>query len=253
MIKRVILVFVLYVVSLSSLAAGGAAVPLDQVKTNISDKVSLQNGLSTFMNYCFGCHSMQYARYERAAVDLGIPQNIFEENLLVGDAKIGQLMTISMATDQAKLWFGNPPPDLTLSARLRGPDWIYSYLRGFYLDPKRPYGVNNVVFKDVGMPHVLAELQGVCAEPPHLGVEPVVDPLSGNIVKQSGCNEFSVDGSMSSKEYDRAIYDLVNFLTYVGEPSRLQSEKMGRNVLIFLAFLFVFVYFLNKEYWREIH
>lgn len=253
MIKEIILVTFLSVFSFSVFAAGGANIPLDHVKTNIADNESLQNGLSTFVNYCFTCHSMQYARYERAAVDLGIPNKIFEDNILIGDAKIGQLMTISMATDQAKMWFGNPPPDLTLSARLRGPDWLYSYLRGFYIDPKRPYGVNNVVFKDVGMPHVLADLQGVCAEPPQLGVTPVVDPLSGNIVKQSGCNEFVHEGSMSPKEYDTAIYDLVNFLTYVGEPSRLQSEKIGRNVLIFLAFLFIFVYFLNKEYWREIH
>jgi ubiquinol-cytochrome c reductase cytochrome c1 subunit len=253
MIKKIILASFLSLCSLGVIAAGGPAVPLDHVKTNITDKESLQNGLSTYINYCFACHSMQYARYERAAVDLDIPLEIFEENLLVGDTKIGQLMTISMSTDQAKLWFGNPPPDLTLSARLRGPDWIYSYLRGFYVDPKRPYGVNNAVFKDVGMPHVLADLQGVCAEEPLLGIEPVVDPLSGNIVKQSGCSEFAIEGSLSQKEYDAVIYDLVNFLTYVGEPSRLESERMGRNVLIFLAFLFVFVYFLNKEYWREIH
>jgi len=252
MIKKIILVSILSLCSFGLFAAG-AAVPLDHIKTNISDKESLQKGLATFMSYCFGCHSMQYARYERAANDLGIPNKIFEENLLVGDVKIGQLMSISMSADQAKTWFGNPPPDLTLSARLRGPDWIYSYLRGFYEDPKRPYGVNNVVFKDVGMPHVLAGLQGGCAEAPELGVKPVVDPLSGNIVKQSGCNEFSDEGTLSPKEYDALVYDLVNFLTYVGEPSRLESERMGRNVLIFLAFLFVFVYFLNKEYWREIH
>lgn len=252
MIIKLILASLLSVLPLSVFASS-ASVHLDHVKTNISDKESLQKGLSTFVNYCFACHSMQYARYERAAVDLDIPQKIFEENVLVGDTKIGQLMTISMSTDQAKLWFGNPPPDLTLSARLRGPDWIYSYLRGFYVDPRRPYGVNNVVFKDVGMPHVLASMQGVCAEEPQLGIKPVVDPLSGNIVKQSGCNEFVSDGLLSPKEYDAVIYDLVNFLAYVGEPSRLDSERIGKNVLIFLAFLFIFVYFLNKEYWRELH
>lgn len=252
MINKIILASILSFCSFGLFAAG-PAVPLDNIKTNIEDQESLQNGLATFMNYCFACHSMQYARYERAADDLGIPHNIFEENLLVGDVKIGQLMKIAMSSDQAKVWFGNPPPDLTLSARLRGPDWLYSYLRGFYADPKRPYGVNNTVFKDVGMPHVLAELQGVCAEEPALGVKSVVDPLSGNIVKQSGCNEFSDEGTLTPKEYDALIYDLVNFMTYVGEPSRLESERIGRNVLIFLAFLFIFVYFLNKEYWREIH
>lgn len=234
-------------------AAGGPAVPMDHIEPDIRDQASLQRGLTLFTNYCFGCHSMKYARYERAATDLGIPTEIFEENLIFGDAKIGELMEIAMPEDQAKIWFGSAPPDLTLSARLRGPDWIYNYLRGFYADPKRPYGVNNVVFKDVGMPHVLADLQGVCAEPPKLGVEPQVDPLSGNIVAQSGCDSFTSEGSMNQDEYDEAIYDLVNFLEYVGEPSRLESVELGRTVLIFLAFFFVFVYFLNKEYWRGIH
>jgi len=236
-----------------ALAAGGPSIPMDHISTDIRDNESMQRGLALFSNYCFGCHSLEYARYERAATDLGIPAEIFEENLLEGDAKIGSLMTISMPADQAKVWFGTAPPDLTLSARLRGPDWLYNYLRGFYADPKRPYGVNNVVFKDVGMPHVLADLQGVCAEAPELGVEPEVDPLSGNIVKSSGCKTFKTEGSMTPEEYDQAIYDLVNFLEYVGEPSRLQSERLGLYVLVFLAFLFVFVYYLNKEYWRDIH
>ncbi len=251
--KQLILVAMLAVLSFGVQAAGGPKAPMDHIDTDIRDQESMQRGLALFANYCFGCHSMEYARYERAADDLGIPHNIFEENILVGNTKIGELMTISMPADQAKVWFGNPPPDLTLSARLRGPDWLYNYLRGFYMDSKRPYGVNNVIFKDVGMPHVLAELQGVCAVEPELGVEPVVDPLSGKIVKSSGCSEYAVEGSMTPAEYDEAIYDLVNFLEYVGEPSRLQSEALGRNVLIFLAFLFVFAYFLNKEYWRDIH
>jgi ubiquinol-cytochrome c reductase cytochrome c1 subunit len=251
--KKLLIAVICSVLSFGAVAAGGPAAPMDHIKTDIYDQESLQNGLSLFANYCFGCHSMKYARYERAANDLGIPNDIFEENILVGDTKIGQLMEISMAEDQAKVWFGNPPPDLTLSARLRGPDWIYNYLRGFYVDAKRPYGVNNVIFKDVGMPHVLAGLQGVCAVEPELGVEPVVDPLSGNIVKSSGCSEYATEGTLSPAEYDEAIYDLVNFLEYVGEPSRIQSEALGRNVLIFLLFLLVFVYFLNKEYWRDIH
>ncbi len=234
-------------------AAGGPSIPMDHIETDISDQESLQNGLTLYTNYCFGCHSLKYSRYERSANDLGIPNEIFEENLMFGDAKIGQLMDISMPADQAKTWFGNTPPDLTLVARLRGPDWLYNYLRAFYSDPKRPYGVNNVVYKDVGMPHVLAGLQGVCAEAPELGVEPEVDPLSGNIVKSSGCKEFVAEGSLSPEEYDQAIYDIVNYLEYVGEPSRMQSESLGIKVLIFLAFMFVFVYFLNKEYWRGIH
>ena len=141
---------------------------------------------------------------------------------------------VAPTADQAKDWFGNPPPDLTLSARLRGPEWIYNYMRGFYIDPKRPYGVNNVIYKDVGMPHVLVDLQGVCATAPELGVEPEVDPLSGKIIKSSGCSEYAVEGTLSPSQYDEAMHDLVNFLEYVGEPSRLQSEALGIKVLIFL-------------------
>jgi len=251
--KNIIIAIFFSVFSMGVIAAGGNSAPMDHIKTDISDKASMQNGLALFSNYCFGCHSMQYARYERAADDLGIPHDIFAENILTGETKIGQLMDISMSSDQAKVWFGSAPPDLTLTARLRGSDWLYNYLRGFYADAKRPYGVNNVIFKDVGMPHVLAGLQGVCAEAPHLGVEPVVDPLSGKIVKSSGCADYAVEGELSPAEYDEAIYDLVNFLQYVGEPSRLESEAIGLNVLIFLAFLFIFAYFLNKEYWRDIH
>ncbi len=251
--KKIITALFVSIFSCSVLAAGGPSIPMDHIETDIRDQESMQRGLALFTNYCFGCHSMKYARYERAAMDLGIPNELFEENLIFGEAKIGNLMEIAMPADQAKAWFGAAPPDLTLTARLRGPDWLYNYLRAFYADEKRPYGVNNVVFKDVGMPHVLADLQGVCAEAPELGVEPEVDPLSGNIVKSSGCKEFVVEGSMTPEEYDEAIYDLVNFLEYVGEPSRLQSEELGRMVLIFLAFFFVFVYFLNKEYWRGIH
>lgn len=145
--NRLITALLFVLLSSNLWAAGGPAVPMDHIEPDISDQESLQRGLTLFTNYCFGCHSMKYARYERAATDLGIPSEIFEENLILGDAKIGELMTISMPEDQAKIWFGSAPPDLTLSARLRGPDWIYNYLRGFYADPKRPYGVNNVVFK----------------------------------------------------------------------------------------------------------
>jgi len=252
MIKLVATLF--FIISVNSvLAAVGPAAPIDDIDTDIRDQESMQRGMALFTNYCFGCHSLEYSRYERSANDLGIPKEIFEENLLEGDAKIGQLMTTSMDKDQAKAWFGNPPPDLTLVARLRGPDWLYSYLRGFYADPSRPYGVNNVVFKDVGMPHVLADLQGMCAEPPLMGIDTEVDPLSGNIVKSSGCQEYKSEGSMTPAEYNEAIYDLVNYLEYVGEPSRIESERIGLYVLVFLAFFFVFVYFLNKEYWRDIH
>lgn len=251
--KRILTILFATFFSVSAMAAGGPSVPLDDMKPNLKDQASLQRGAALFTNYCMGCHSAQYARYERVADDLGIPHELYEENLIFGDAKIGELMTIAMPADLAKGWFGNPPPDLTLTARLRGEDWLYTYLRAFYVDASRPYGVNNSVFKDVGMPHVLADLQGVCAHKPEMGADVIIDPLSGRIVKEGGCNEYAVEGSMSKAEYDEAIYDLVNFLVYMGEPSKLDSHRIGTYVLIFLAFLFVFAYLLNREYWKDVH
>ena len=152
------------------LTAVGASpkVALDHIEVDASNKASLQSGAQLYMNYCMGCHSMQYARYERTANDLGVPVELFEGNLkfegmsfeIDGAAKIGDLMENAMPAAMAKKWFGAAPPDLTLVARSKGADWLYTYLRTFYTDPSRPYGVNNKVFKDVGMPHVLLELQG---------------------------------------------------------------------------------------------
>jgi len=250
--KKILVTMVFAVLPAFAFAAGGG-VPLDHMKPDLADKASLQNGAATFTNYCMGCHSMKYARYERVATDLGIPLAAYEENLIFSDAKIGELMNIAMQPSQAKNWFGNPPPDLTLEGRLRGPDWLYSYMRGFYADPSRPYGVNNSVFKDVGMPHVLAGLQGVCAHKPETGADAVVDPLSGRIVKDSGCESYSTKGTMTKEEYDETIYDLVNFMVYMGEPSRMESESLGKWVLMFLVILFIPAYFLNKEYWKDVH
>ncbi|ARU58708.1 cytochrome c1 [Oleiphilus messinensis] len=236
-----------------AMAAGGPGIPLDHMKPDLEDRASLQRGAALATNYCMGCHSFKFARYERVATDLGIPNDLYEKNLIFTGAKIGELMHISMDSADAKGWFGNPPPDLSLEARLRGTDWLYSYLRAFYVDDSRPYGVNNTIFPDVGMPHVLADLQGVCAEQPHFGVEPQYDPLSGRELTSSGCKEYAVKGSLSPEEYDKAMYDLVNFLAYMGEPSKLESHRLGKYVLAFLAFLFIFVYFLNREYWKDVH
>ncbi len=246
----------------AALAAGGPSVPLDHIETDISDQPSLQRGLKYYVNYCMGCHSMQYQRFERNAQDLGIPNEIFEDNLLFGDRKIGELMTIAMPQDKAAKWFGTAPPDLTLIARLRGPDWLYTYLRSFYIDESRPWGVNNVVFKDVGMPHVLMELQGV----QRMGCGPVTmldekghekrDTLTGAVMTEEQCDVLVVDegtGELSKEEFDQAMYDLVNFLEYAGEPYRLTSERIGTYVLFYLAILFVVSYMLKREYWKDVH
>jgi ubiquinol-cytochrome c reductase cytochrome c1 subunit len=227
--------------------AAGPSVPLLESNHDLTDKASLQRGAKLFMNYCLGCHQMQYQRYERTFRDIGIPVEIGKETLIFDDSKVGNHIKNSIKIDDAATWFGAPPPDLTLVARVRGADWIYTYLKSFYVDESRPFGVNNSVFPSVGMPHVLQELQGV----PTARFEEVEE----HGVKVKKVVEITTDGSgeLSSDEYDHAVRDLTNFMAYVGEPTRLQSEAMGYKVLGFLVILFILAFFLKKEYWRDVH
>jgi ubiquinol-cytochrome c reductase cytochrome b subunit len=216
-----------------------STVALEPFDVNLKDRASLQSGAATFINYCMGCHGAKYSRYNRVASDLGIPEELMEEFLIFDtDASIGDLMTTAMPAELAKNWYGVAPPDLTLVARVRSPEWLYGYLQGFYLDSLRPFGVNNTVFQNVGMPNVLADLQG----------------------EQRCANEDCTDlmhvegtGTLSEEEFDKVVYDLVNFMTYLGEPARMHRERIGTYVLFFLAFLFIFVFMLNREYWKDIH
>jgi len=228
--------------------AAGSSVPLQKANYDLSDKASLQNGAKLFMNYCFACHSTGYQRYQRVATDLGIPDQLMKENLIFTDSKIGELMHNSMDKKEAAKWFGSAPPDLTLEARLRGADWIYTYLHSFYVDESRPFGVNNTVFPDVGMPHVLEELQGIST------------PTYEVVTDENGIEHRTVialtsdeTGEMSSDEYDQAVLDLVNFLVYAGEPNKLERQNLGVWVVAFLFVLFILSYLLKKEYWRDIH
>jgi ubiquinol-cytochrome c reductase cytochrome b subunit len=246
----------------------------DHISVDANDKASLQSGAQMYMNYCMACHSMKYARYERTAVDIGVPIDLFETHLkfdgmsgeIDGAAKIGDLMTNAMPGDMAKKWFGAAPPDLTLVARSRGTDWLYTYLRNFHTDPSRPYGVNNRVFKDVGMPHVLLELQGLtdCAPGPsqaanggikrdELTSEVVLFGPDGKALNPCGRLATIEEGSMTEEEFDQAIYDLVNFLAYVAEPIKEHRKRLGIYVLLFISLFFVFAYLLNREYWKDVH
>ncbi|OEY66683.1 cytochrome c1 [Marinobacter sp. X15-166B] len=233
--------------------AAGAGVVLDSMSPDHTNKASLQRGAAMFTNYCMGCHSTEYARYKRVADDLEIPVDLYEENLIFTGAKIGELMKIAMDPAMAADWFGTPPPDLTLVTRLRGESWVYSYLRGFYKDDSRPLGVNNVVFDNVGMPHVLVDLQGLCASKPTVGQKASVDPLSGLVRNGHVCQDYALEGSMSAAEFDGAMYDLTNFLSYMGDPVKVERERLGIFVLIFIAIFFVFAYLLNREYWKDVH
>ncbi len=233
--------------------------PCDKFESNLDDKASLQNGLSTYMNYCMGCHSLKYSRYIRVADDLGIPHDIMQENIIHNDSNIGALMANAMPTALAKKWFGAAPPDLTLVARARNPEWLYTYLRNFYKDDSRPYGVNNKVFPAVGMPHVMLELQGMpeCAMGPSHAKNGGVkrDPLTGEDILDVECGRLVADGSglQSAEEYDKTVYDLVNFLEYVAEPMQQQRVRIGIYTMFFLAIFFVFAWLLNREYWKDVH
>lgn len=235
-----------------AMAAGGN-VHLEEHRTDLHDTASLQRGAQTFANYCMGCHSMEHARYNRVAKDLGIPEELMMENLVFADKKFGDLMTISMDKADSKRWFGNPPPDLTLVARVRRPDWVYTYLHSFYEDPSRPWGVNNVVFKDVGMPNVLGHLQGT----QKMGTAEVkvgYDTLTGQEITEEHENVLYLaeEGELSEEEFDKLVYDLVNFMVYMAEPIALERQSLGWWVLLFLAIFFVPVYMLNKEYWKDV-
>ncbi|GIB84845.1 cytochrome c1 [Vibrio cholerae] len=241
-------IVVLFAMLPSLAMAAGANVHLDKANNDLTDQASLQNGAKLFMNYCFGCHSTQYQRYERVANDLGIPADLMKENLIFDpETKIGQLMENAIPDKSAAKWFGAPPPDLTLVARVRGTDWLYTYLRSFYTDPSRPFGVNNIVFPSVGMPHVLEELQGT----PEPNFETKV--VDGNEVQHVVGVKSRGNGELSEGEYNQAVRDLVNFLEYSGEPMKLERQNLGWWTMGFLVIFTIVVVALKKEYWRDVH
>ena len=241
----------------SSKACG--AIDCDPFKAQLTNNASLQNGAKLAVNFCMGCHSFKYSRWERVATDIGIPHQLMLDNMIFTGQKIGGLMDIAMPADKAKEWFGATPPDLTLVARSRSPEWVYTYLKNFYADPTRPLGVNNKVFKDVGMPHALLDLQGLpeCAPGPVLSANGGIkrDLMTGADILDDPCGTFQINqlGTLSVEEYDSAVYDLVNFLTYISEPMAEQRKHIGKMVLLFLLLLMVFTVLLNREYWKGLH
>jgi len=231
----------------------------DPFTADLTDYASMQRGANVAVNYCMGCHSFKYSRWERVADDLKIPHDLMMDNLVFSGQKIGDLMDISMPADSAKDWFGAVPPDLTLVARSRSPEWIYTYLKNFYVDPSRPLGVNNKVYKDVGMPHALLDLQGLqeCAPGPVIAGNGGIkrDLLTGEDLLEDPCGNFTLieKGSLSEEEYDQAVYDLTNFLTYIAEPMAEQRKHIGRWVLLFLLLLLVPSTLLAREYSKVMH
>ncbi len=242
--RLIILSFLLLASPVSVLASGGAH--LEKADVDLSNKASLQRGFKYFNNYCSGCHSTALSRYSRVGADLGIPDDVLKSEVIFSrdergePDKVGVYMKAAMKEIDASEAFGKAPPDLSVVARSRGADWIYTYLRSFYLDPSRPLGVNNVVFPNVGMPHVLWQLQG------------------WQVKKESdehGAAELSMvsPGSVPPVQYDQIVRDITNFLTYMAEPARDSRQKIGIFVMLFLFVFFVSAYFLKKEYWKDVH
>ena len=231
--------------------ASGAELHLDKAPVS-TDPAALQNGAKLFVNYCLNCHGASYMRYNRLQ-ELGLSEQAIKDNLMFTADKVGEPMRIAMQRDEAKAWFGAAPPDLTVISRSRasefgsGADWLYTYLRSFYRDSERPTGWNNVVFENVGMPHVLYELQGE-----QIAKVTEKDDGHGGKAKEISL-ELAKPGKMSKDEYDKATADLVSYLVWMGEPMAETRKTIGTVVLAFLGLLFVLSYLLKRNYWKDIH
>ncbi|WP_456408089.1 cytochrome c1 [Thiolapillus sp.] len=242
--KKLIAILSLALLPLTGFASGGS-VHLESADIDLTDQAALQRGAKYFVNYCQGCHSMKYFRYQNMQ-DFGLTKEQIEQNLIFGDHKIGELMTTGMSAQDAEAWFATAVPDLTLTARLKkgGADWIYTYLKSFYVDESRPFGVNNVVFPNVGMPHVLMELQGV--------QEATIETDEHGNKHVTGL-KLVKPGRMSAEEYDGMARDLATFMTHVAEPMKLERQRLGIWVMLFLLVFFVVSILLKKEFWKDVH
>ncbi len=250
--RRLILTVILLLPSL--LFASGGGIKLEEAHNDVSDTASLRAGAELFVNYCMGCHSANYVRFQRLGQDLDLTDEELKEKLMFTADKVGETMNIAMDTGDAKKWFGVIPPDLSVISRARGTDWLYTYLLGFYLDPSRPFGVNNTVFKDVSMPHVLWKRQGW-----QKLIHKTVTDAQGQ-AHETAELELVDKGKMTAEEhtaqveqYQKDVRDLVNFLDYIGEPAKLERQSLGWKVLLFIFIFGIFAYALKKEYWRDIH
>jgi ubiquinol-cytochrome c reductase cytochrome c1 subunit len=221
------------------MAIANEGVKLDHAPIDPNNQASLQRGAKVFVNYCLNCHSAAYMRYNRLQ-DIGLTDAQIKSNLMFAGEKVGDTMTVAIQKADAKAWFGATPPDLSVEARARGADWLYSYLRGFYRDDTRPTGWNNVVYDKVAMPHVLWSLQGEQV----LKIDEKTESHQLVLAKQ---------GSMTPAEYDETIADLVNYLVFMAEPFKERDKHLGLLVLAFLGLLFVLTYYLKKEFWKDIH
>jgi ubiquinol-cytochrome c reductase cytochrome c1 subunit len=220
---------------------------LPHAGTDINNVESLQRGARNFMNYCSGCHSLKYVRYNRIAKDLEIPESELQANLMFTSQKLFDTVNSSMPAD-AEVWFGKQPPDLSLMARARSVDYIYGFLKGFYVDKARPWGVNNLVLPATSMPAVLSSLQGT-QKPVYKSEK---DEHGSDTMVLVGAEPMTA-GALKPEEYDQFVRDIANFLDYAGEPIKAKRQSMGIFVILFLLVFFAFAYMLKKEYWKDVH
>lgn len=244
-----VLMSVALMISMPAFAAG-AAVTLEKANTDINNTESLQRGAKYFVNYCLGCHSAKYVRYSRVGQDLDISDDELVNNLMFNASKPFETMQSSMQPEDAERWFGAAAPDLSLIARSRNTDWLYTYLKSFYKDPSRPLGSNNKVLAGASMPNIFWELQG--EQTPIYTEHKDAD---GNMVKAFShfAKVEGAEGSMTDVQFDGMIRDVVNYLDYIGEPVKAKRKKLGVWVIFYLLILFGFTYFLKKEIWKNVH
>ena len=230
--------------SVAALAAAGG--PVQQAGNDLSDRASLQRGAKLYMNYCSSCHSLKFLRYSRMAEDLGLTEEEVMGNLNFTGAKFGEHIQVTMRDADGTEWFGKMPPDLSLISRVRGSDWIYTYLKSFYLDESRPLGWNNTLFPNASMPNPLWELQGL--QHAEFG-EP--DAATGE--RQPERLVVTNPGRLQGQEFDQVVRDITNFLEYAGEPAALKRQALGVWVILFLVLLTFLGYLLKQEYWSDVH
>jgi len=230
---------------LSAVVSANEGGNLQQAGVDLNDKASLQRGAALFMNYCSGCHSLKYVRYARIAQDLGLTEEQVMQNLNFSGGKIGDHVLSAMPPELAKAAFGKAPPDLSLIARVRGSDWIYTYLKSFYVDESRPVGWNNTLFPNASMPNPLWELQGI--QQPVYGKKTDSGelPVEGFTISQPG--------RQTPQQFDQTVRDITAFLEYAGEPVALERKNVGVWVLLFLVFFSFMAWLLKQEYWRDVH
>ena len=231
--------------SLAEAATG--AWPLQDANTEVGNLNSLQRGARNFVNFCLGCHGAQYMRYSQVAEDLALTEDDLRANLMFTGERIFDPMLSAMPADKASVWFGNAPPDLSLIARSRGVDYVYTFMKSFYEDSSRPTGANNAVLPQTAMPNVFAEFQG----PQKPKFEPRVG-LDGKRVAHLVGLERAAPGTMTGPEFDGFVRDTVAFLEYVSEPAKAQRQSLGIWVILFLLMFTAFAYLLKKEYWKDV-